>query len=440
LALGLFRGKSELKIVAAKGLKLNVSSLPFREEVLELINSRTMAGDKVVLATAATEAIANQVADQLGIFSLVLSSTQTSNLSGGKKAAALVEIYGVGGFDYIGDSVQDLPVWKSARRGYLAGNSPRAVRAFNKLGNGTMLLESDRVGTVSKWARALRLHQWVKNLLIFAPAIAAHQIFVPGVATTLGLAFLSFGLLASAVYLLNDIVDMQSDRKHSIKHLRPIARGQISILNAVMAAFALAAGSLIVSFALPLTFVFLLIAYFVLTSLYSLWLKRLLLVDVITLAGLYTLRVVAGGFAVGIQVSSWFLAFSFFIFLSLSFVKRSSELASHSDPDKSLSNGRAYEIRDLPIVNGLGIVSGLVSVLVFALYLDSETVTRLYGASQALWFAVPVLVFWVSWVWVRTGRGEVTEDPILFALKDKASLLSGGAILVIFIIAQLVLS
>ena len=131
--------------------------------------------------------------------------------------------------------------------------------------------------------------------------------------------------------------------------------------------------------------------------------------------------------------------FSFFIFLSLSFVKRSSELASHLDPDISLSNGRAYEIRDLPIVNGLGIVSGLVSVLVFALYLDSDTVTSLYGASQTLWFAVPVLAFWVSWVWVRTGRGEVTEDPILFALKDKASLLSGVAMLGIFMIAQLVL-
>ena len=439
LGLALIKGKSQLKIAAAREFKPDSATLPFRKEVLELIDLRSKAGDEVVLATAATQTISSQIADQLGIFSLVLSSTEKSNLSGANKAAALVEIYGVGGYDYIGDSVKDLPVWRSARRAYLAGNSPRAVRAFNKLGNGVRLPESEEVGTVSKWARALRLHQWVKNLLVFAPAIAAYQIFVPGVATNLGLAFLSFGLLASAVYLLNDIVDLQSDRKHSIKHLRPIASGQISIVTAVMAAFALAAGSLVVSLSLPLTFVFLLIAYFVLTSLYSLWLKRVLLVDVITLAGLYTLRVVAGGFAVGIQVSSWLLAFSFFIFLSLSFVKRSSELASHS-ADKSLSNGRAYEIRDLPIVNGLGIVSGLVSVLVFALYLDSDTVTSLYGASQALWFAVPVLAFWVSWVWVRTGRGEVTEDPILFALKDKASLLSGVAILGIFMIAQLVLS
>lgn len=439
LALAMMNGKAGFKAAAAKDFNLGAAAPPFRKEVLQLIDIRSKAGDKIVLATAATETIAKQIADQLGVFSLVLSSTKTLNLSGPNKVAALQAIYGVGGYDYIGDSVKDLPVWKSARRGYLAGNSPRAVRAFNKLGNGVRLLESERVGTVSTWARALRLHQWVKNLLVFAPAIAAHQIFMPGVATSLGLAFLSFGLLASAVYLLNDIVDLQSDRKHSIKHLRPIASGQISIVTSVMAALALAAGSLVVSLALPIAFVFLVVGYFVLTSLYSLWLKRVLLVDVITLAGLYTLRVVAGGFAVGIQVSSWLLAFSFFIFLSLSFVKRSSELASHS-ADKSLNNGRAYEIRDLPIVNGLGIVSGLVSVLVFALYLDSDTVTSLYGASQALWFAVPVLAFWVSWVWVRTGRGEVTEDPILFAIKDKASLFSGAVILGIFIFAQLVLS
>ena len=439
LALAMIKGKAGFKAAAAKDFNLGAAAPPFRKEVLELIDLRSKAGDEVVLATAATQTIASQIADQLGIFSLVLSSTKNSNLSGASKAATLVEIYGVGGYDYIGDSVKDLPVWRSARRRYLAGNSPRAVRAFNKLGNRVRLLENERVGTVSKWARALRLHQWVKNLLVFAPAIAAHQIFMPGVATNLGLAFLSFGLLASAVYLLNDLVDLQSDRKHSVKHLRPIASGQISVVTAIKAAFALVAGSLIVSLSLPLTFVFLLLAYFVLTSLYSLWLKRVLLVDVITLAGLYTLRVVAGGFAVEIPVSSWLLAFSFFIFLSLSFVKRSSELASHLDPDISLSNGRAYEIRDLPIVNGLGIVSGLVSVLVFTLYLDSDTVTSLYGASQTLWFAVPVLAFWVSWVWVRTGRGEVTEDPILFALKDKASLLSGVAMLGIFMIAQLVL-
>jgi 4-hydroxybenzoate polyprenyltransferase len=284
------------------------------------------------------------------------------------------------------------------------------------------------------------LHQWVKNFLIFAPSIAAHQLFVPGVASDLGLAFLSFGFMASAIYLLNDVVDLQSDRRHAIKRFRPIPSGDVSIKSALLAAFLLAAASISVGLVLPIEFTLLIIGYFFLTSLYSLWLKRVLLVDVITLAGLYTLRVVAGGLAVGIGVSSWLLAFSFFIFLSLSFVKRSSELASHADPDKSLANGRAYEGRDLPIVNGLGIVSGLVSVLVFALYLDSDTVTSLYGSSQTLWFAVPVLTFWISWVWIRAGRGEVDEDPILFALKDKASLFSGVVFLGIVVIAQLVLT
>ena len=439
LVLGLIKGKSHFKTAAAGKLQIDSETLPFREEVLQLIEARSKAGDKVVLATAAAEPIAKQIADQLGVFSIVLSSTQTSNLSGTSKAAALVELFGDGGFDYVGDSMQDLPVWNNARTKYFAGNNPRAMRAFNKLKDGLRLVEGEKMGTATNWVRALRLHQWVKNLLIFAPSIAAHQLFVPGVASDLGLAFLSFGFMASAIYLLNDVVDLQSDRRHATKRFRPIPSGDVSIKSALLAAFLLAAASISVGLVLPIEFTLLIIGYFFLTSLYSLWLKRVLLVDVITLAGLYTLRVVAGGLAVGIEVSSWLLAFSFFIFLSLSFVKRSSELASHADPDKSLANGRAYEGRDLPIVNGLGIVSGLVSVLVFALYLDSDTVTSLYGSSQTLWFAVPVLTFWISWVWIRAGRGEVDEDPILFALKDKASLFSGVVFLGIVAIAQLVL-
>jgi len=440
LALGLIQGKAQFKFAAAKEFNLDIATLPFRREVLELIYSRKKAGDEVVLATAATVAIANQIANQLGIFSVVLSSTQTSNLSGSNKAVALVELYGVGGYDYVGDSIKDLPVWRNARKRYFAGKSSRATRAFNKLNNGVRLLEVEEVGNVYRWARALRLHQWVKNLLIFAPAVAAHKLFEPGVATHLGLSFLSFGLLASAIYLLNDIVDLQSDRRHPTKKSRPIASGQISIVRAVIAAFALVLSSLVLGLALPIGFIFSLLGYFVVTSLYSLLLKRFLLVDVITLSGLYTLRIVAGGLAAGIPVSSWLLAFSFFIFVSLSFVKRSSELASHADRDKNLANGRAYKIRDLPTVNALGVAAGLVGVLVFALYLDSDTVKDLYGTSQALWFAVPVLTFWISWVWVRAGRGEVSEDPILFALKDRASLLSGFAFLAIFIIAQLVIT
>jgi 4-hydroxybenzoate polyprenyltransferase len=440
LVLGLIRGKSHFKVAAAGKLQIDSESLPFREEVLQLIEARSKAGDKIVLATAAAEPVAKQIADQLGVFSLVLSSTKTSNLSGRSKAAALVALFGDGGFDYVGDSVNDLPVWNNARTKYFAGNNTRAMRAFNKLKDGLRLVEGEKMKTSTKWVRALRLHQWVKNLLIFAPAIAAHELFVPGVAPDLGLAFLSFGFMASAIYLLNDVVDLQSDRRHSTKRFRPIPSGDVSIKSALIAALLLAASSISIGLFLPIEFTLLLIGYFFMTSLYSLWLKRLLLVDVITLAGLYTLRVVAGGLAVGIEVSSWLLAFSFFIFLSLSFVKRSSELASHADSDKSLANGRAFQGQDIPIVNGLGIVSGLVSVLVFALYLDSDTVTSLYGSSHTLWFAVPVLTFWISWVWIRAGRGEVDEDPVLFALKDKASLFSGVVFLGIVVIAQLVLT
>jgi 4-hydroxybenzoate polyprenyltransferase len=270
-----------------------------------------------------------------------------------------------------------------------------------------------------------------------APAVAAHLILQPEIVINVSLAFLSFGLMASAAYLINDILDIGSDLDHPTKRFRPIARGEISIGSALFGSIVLFLSSLGLGWLVSQDFVSALLIYAVLTSCYSFWLKRVLLVDVVTLSVLYTLRFVAGGLAIGVQVSSWLLAFSFFLFLSLSFVKRSSEILLHSKSERPKSHTRAYEVRDLTIVNSLGTASGLVSVLVFALYLDSETAESLYLSYQALWLAVPVLTFWISWVWMKAGRGEVDHDPVLFALKDRASLISGFLLLSTFVVAQM---
>jgi 4-hydroxybenzoate polyprenyltransferase len=250
------------------------------------------------------------------------------------------------------------------------------------------------------------------------------------------MAFISFGLLASAVYLLNDLVDLENDRSHEKKKLRPLAAGEISILSALFGLVILLCGAFILGLLVGTDFALVLLSYLILTSAYTLSLKKILVLDVVTLASLYMLRVIAGGVAVSIPVSFWLLAFSFFIFLSLSFLKRASELEGWVSGKLSVSPGRAYKEQDLPTINTLGIGSGLVSVLVFALYLDSDSLSGLYQNPMILWGAVPVLVFWISWVWIKSGRGEVDQDPIIFALKDKFSLVSGVLLLSLFMISQ----
>jgi len=428
-------GRAAVKEFFAKGFEFDPSKLPFRKVVLSLIESRRLAGDPIILATAAAGRIANKISSETGLFDSSLSSTSTSNLSGIKKADALIKLYGYKGFDYVGDSSKDLPVWQASRKSYLVGGSLSTKRAFLRIDTGEELQESRDVPRLIMWLRSLRIHQWVKNSLVFVPAIAAQRIFEAEVPLQLIIGFLVFGLLASGVYLINDILDIQNDRGHATKKLRAIANGDISISRATTVALVLICFAGLLSTALPWSFSLAVLVYFGLTTSYSVWLKKFLVVDVVALSALYSLRLVAGGAAVSIPVSSWLLAVSFFLFLSLSFVKRSSEL-TQSGQNGVLSSGRAYLIHDLPIVNALGVSSGLISAVVFALYVDSQTANNLYESSFVLWGALPVLVFWISWIWMQAGRGKVNEDPIAFALRDRVSLSSGALIFLIFIVAQ----
>lgn len=290
--------------------------------------------------------------------------------------------------------------------------------------------------TLKSWQRVFRVHQYLKNLLLFVPLAAAHQFGQIESIILLCLAFASFSLCASAVYITNDLMDLENDRQHPRKRIRPFAAGTVPVKYGVI----LASISLLISLALASLvgseFLAWLIAYFVITLAYSMRLKRYALIDCLTLATLYTLRIVAGAAAVAVSLSFWLLAFSIFIFLSLAFVKRYAELGIQILHGNNLAHGRGYQVDDAPLIQSLGIAAGYASVLVLALYLDSEMVISLYATPQLIWLAVPLLLFWVSWMWMKAHRGEMHDDPIVFAMKDKTSLIVGLLLAMTFVAAS----
>jgi 4-hydroxybenzoate polyprenyltransferase len=272
----------------------------------------------------------------------------------------------------------------------------------------------------------MRLHQWLKNLLAFLPLAGAHQLSNWSLLQQAALAFVAFGLCASSVYILNDLMDLESDRLHPRKRKRPFAAGLVSPLTGL----ALAALLLMVAFSLALAmqpaFVGWLGVYFAVTIAYTFFLKRRVLVDCLTLGGLYTLRIVAGGAAVGVPPSFWLLAFSLFLFLSLAFVKRYSELILVAKAAKLEAHGRGYQAGDLSIVQAMGVASGFTAVMLMALYINGDTVLKLYSRPEVLWLTIPVLLYWVSRMWMQAHRGNLDDDPVIFAVRDRYSLACGA--------------
>ena len=298
-----------------------------------------------------------------------------------------------------------------------------------------MTAVSARRGKLGTWAKALRVHQWLKNLLVFVPLLASGKFGESRLALQAALAFVSFSLLASAVYLVNDMVDLQSDRVHATKRNRPFASGALSVAAGIAAAPILVAGSLGTAILLPPLFMVTLLAYALTTTVYSFALKKQVIVDIMLLAGLYTMRILAGSAATSIHPSFWLLAFSMFIFLCLAMTKRYSELREAMDEDKTLS-GRGYRPSDLPVVLALGSGSGLVSVMILALYTQSLIIPETYPAPEWIWLVPPLLLYWVARLWLKAGRGEIDDDPVLFAAKDWQSLSVAAAVGILFVLAR----
>ena len=420
----LFKGKAVLKQHLASRTEFDQKSLPYNIVLLDWLKQQKDTGRRLILCTASDKSIAITISEHLNIFDEVIASDGSVNLAGIHKAEVLEQRFGRKGFDYAGNSKADLVVWACGRRAVIVNASSDLARKAADLCEVEQIFPAKAL-KFSTLCRVLRLHQWLKNLLLFVPILAAHQISTGEAWTSLMIAFLSFSLCASSVYITNDLFDLESDRQHPRKRNRPFASGQVPAWMGV----ALAPGLLLISLWLGLyvggQFIPWLIFYFVLTGAYSWGLKRLMLVDVLALAMLYTLRVVAGAAAINQSLSFWLLAFSVFLFLSLAFVKRYAELEILVLSGKEKVHGRGYYTSDAPLIQTMGIASGYASVLVLALYVNSEAVVKLYKFPEFIWGAVPVMLFWISWMWMQAHRGKMHDDPLVFAVKDQASLFAG---------------
>jgi 4-hydroxybenzoate polyprenyltransferase/phosphoserine phosphatase len=421
----LLKGKAVLKRYLADASSVDVTSLPYDEDVLAYVRNWREGGGKVVLVTATDQKLAQEIASYLGIFDGVHGSDGETNLKSENKAAFIRERYG--DFAYIGDSSADIPVWSAATKAITVNASTTLQQAARQAAPETEHLHSSSP-SLRPYIKALRPHQWLKNCLIFLPILVAHQItqatFLQGL-----LAFVAFSLIASSVYVINDLLDLRADRAHPRKCKRPFASGLIPLAHAPLMFGGLLLLGLLVALSLGTDFLLVMLGYYALTLAYSLSLKRRAIVDICALAGLYTLRVIAGGAATGIALSIWLLAFSIFLFFSLACVKRQAELVLNSAKTGQKIEGRGYQTEDREIISMMAMSSGYISVLVLALYLNSDAVKQLYAQPFYLWGTCCVLLYWVSRNVLLAHRGHMHDDPVIFAIKDRVSLLCGALIL-----------
>ena len=434
------QGKSHLKAQLAQNYSIDATSLPYNHNLISWLTKEHQQGRKIILATASHKLLAEVVANHLGVFDEVLATDGNINLKANQKRNLLISKYGERGFDYIGNDVADFPVWKLANAAYVVSSSPTFIKRVSTIGNLAQAFPSERPSLIGSLIKALRPHQWLKNILIFVPLLAA-QHFGDLLSDIQALiAFGIFGLTASSVYLLNDLVDVADDRHHQRKQHRPFAAGNLSLVTGWVIWPVL----LIISFGLawlllPPAFIAVLTVYFALTIAYSLRLKQSAIVDVLALASLYTLRIIAGAAAISVPLSFWLLTFSMFIFLSLAFIKRFSELKSARQANlDGLLRGRSYEHQDLELVSTMGIGSGYLAVLVLALYIQDSRTSELYHTPQLIWLTCPILLFWISRAWLITHRGQMHDDPIVFAIKDRMSWLVGLCFLGVFALAKII--
>ena len=416
----LTKGRAHLKRQIANRATLEASLLPYNSELVHWLKAEA-SKRTIVLVTASDALIANAVAREKGLFSDVIASDGAVNLSGTNKARRLRELFGDGQFDYVGNAKIDLKVWRHSHTAIVVSNNRTLRRkAANLTEEAVFFAQPKR--SFRLWARALRLHQWIKNLLVFIPLLAAHRLLEGAAIASASLAFISFGLCASGVYLLNDLLDLAADRAHRTKKERPFAAGSLSLKAGIFAIPLLTASSIGLALVfLPERFLWVLLIYLATTITYSFSFKRIPLLDVVTLAGLYTIRIIAGTVAILTSLSFWLLAFSVFIFLSLAILKRCIELNAAKERQITEIAGRAYRADDLSVLQPMGVASGYLSVLVLALYINSASSEALYRHPQFLWLVCPCLLYWISRSWFVAHRGIMTDDPIIFAVRDHTS-------------------
>jgi 4-hydroxybenzoate polyprenyltransferase len=415
----LLKGKAYLKAKIAQHTELDAASLPYSTEVLKWVRQQ-QSQRQTVLCTAADTVLAHRVAAHLGGFSEIIASDGANNLSGRNKAKELERRFGTRGFDYVGNARVDLHVWKLANAAIVVESGRNLSAAASRVTHVERVFHLEKP-TLRNWLHALRVHQWIKNILVFLPLLAAHQLFDMKNVLTAALAFLCFGLCASSVYITNDLLDLTADRHHRSKKHRPFAAGVIPVYQGIIAAICLLLAAFAAASLLSQKFAIVLGGYYLLTTAYSLRLKRVSMLDVIVLAMLYTSRILAGAAAIKAPPTFWLLAFSMFFFLSLAMVKRYTELIALQRAGSVETKGRGYDVGDIPLIQALGGASGYLAVLVLAMYINSPASEVLYRDPHWLWALCPILLYWISRTWALAHRGVMHDDPVVFAVMDRTS-------------------
>ncbi len=428
----LMRGRANLKGNLADRIRPRADLLPYNHGLLHHLQQQRSTGRRLVLISASDQRLVDSVAQYLEMFDEAEGSRGGINLSGSTKRDRIMEREQGAPFAYAGDRVRDMPVWEKAAE-IIAVNTPdRLTERLRRTGRLSQHIDSDR-SPVREFLRAARPHQWLKNLLLFLPLLLTTEFYSSTLILQTTTGFLAFSLCASGVYLLNDMLDLADDRQHPGKRRRPFASGRLPLQAGLIGSPTLTLAAFAIALLwLPTYFVLVLAAYFLATLIYSFRLKQVMMVDVIMLAGLYTLRIIAGAAAIPIIPSFWLMAFSMFIFMSLAIIKRYTELLWLRQEDIKRSAGRGYLATDIDIMAIFGASSALIAVLVFALYINSEDIQNQYVTPEVLWFICPLLLYLLSRIWLLASRGEVHDDPLTFVLRDRGSqitaLLSVGLI------------
>jgi len=427
-------GKAALKNRLADRVALDPASLPYNAPLLEKLRAEKAAGRPLYLASASPRKFVEAVTAHLDLFDGFFA-TEARNLSGVAKARMLAEYFGENGFDYAGNAVVDFHVWRRAGQAIAVNVRGGVARRFRKE---YPLGEIFSVRADETWAllRGLRPHQWLKNFLIFVPMMAGHAVRLDTLVAAV-MAFLAFCLGASATYLLNDLVDLPNDRQHRTKRYRPMASGAAPLLAALAAIPLLLVAALTIGACISSRFALVLMGYMAVTLAYSLALKRIALLDVMTLAALYTLRILAGSVATGVAVSYWLLMFSLFLFFCLALVKRYTELQAELQRGGVGARGRGYSVSDLPVLSAMACATGFGAVLIVGLYVNSDTVRTLYHCPNILWLMCPLMFYWIGRVLILAHRGEMHDDPVVFAATDRQSLAVGVLVVATAIAATL---
>ncbi|MCF8032848.1 MAG: UbiA family prenyltransferase [Desulfarculaceae bacterium] len=432
IAATIFKGKAHFKAaLCQEALKYDIV-FSYNNDVLHWLQEEKKSGRPLYLVTGADRRIAEIVTKQVAVFDGMMTSDGETNLTSGNKAKALATKFGASNYDYIGDSVKDMAACRQAQKAYLVRPTRSLLNKYQAQGIEAETPWGMAKSQLAQLIKTMRPHQWAKNLLLFVPFILAHN-FETQVIFKAVFAFVAFCFLASGVYICNDLLDQESDRRHPHKKDRPIASGGLNPNLAFAAAIVLLAVSLFIGSLLNSIFFATIVLYLLANVAYSVALKKAKLVDVLILAGLFSLRIFAGGVATEVPISDWLIVFSIFFFLNLAFLKRFIEV-NHMQADEKMP-GRDYYGSDRLFLFIAGVSSGYLSVLVFLLYLTSAHAKELYKHPKLLILICPILIYWVSRMWLYAHRGLIKGDPVIFALKGKQGYLVGLLIMAIIFAA-----